>query len=108
MKRQLSVLGYILNSLLALWLVLGCVYLALVMSLQSLIIAAITLVLLVLVLRRQRWGYFGAAMWGLASYQLAKEGWLLADIKRLAMVSGMVVVVVSVLLHEIFCRRSAA
>ncbi len=105
MNRHRRLAGLVLNTLLALWLALVCLYLAAVLTLQGAFAALVTLVLLVLVLRRQRWGYFGAAVWGLACYQLAKEGLMFADVKRLAMLGGMAAVVAGVLLHEIFCRR---
>lgn len=105
MNRPRRLVGLLLNSALALWLALACLYLAAVLTLQSAFAAAVTLGLLVLVLRRRRWGYFGAAVWGLACYQLAREGLMFADVKRLAMLGGMAAVVVSILLHEIFCRR---
>lgn len=108
MTRFCKITGLVLNTALVLWLVLVCLYLAAVLTLQSGFAAAVTLVLLVLILRRQRWGYFAAAAWGLACYQLAKEGLMFADVKSLAMVGGMAAVVVSIILHEIFYRKPAS
>ena len=87
------------------WLLLMAVYLLQQWAPETIFGALLTSVIAVLVLRRNRWGYFAAAAWGLACYQIAKEGFALADIKRLAMIGGVVVSVASVYLHEIFCRR---
>lgn len=105
MTRARKITGLVLNTALVLWLVLACLYLAAVLTLQSVFAATVTLVLLVLVLRRERWGYFAVAAWGLACYQLAKEGLMFADVKRLAMLGGMATVVISIVLHEIFYRK---
>lgn len=70
------------------------------MNLYGLFIAAVTAVVLFSVYRRQRWGYFSAAVWGLACYQLAKEGYEFADLKRQVMTCGIMVVVLAIILHE--------
>lgn len=68
----------------------------------SLVTAAITFG----VYRRARWGYFACAAWGLACYQLAKQGYEFADLKRYAMILGFLVVVVAIFLHEKLAKKS--
>ncbi|WP_041524294.1 hypothetical protein [Gilvimarinus agarilyticus] len=95
----------LLNALLLLWLVASAGVLASELELATVFAAALTLVIAVFVWRRQRWGYFAAAAWGLACYQLAKEGLALEQVKRAAMLGGFFVVPTALYLHEIFCRR---
>jgi mannose/fructose/N-acetylgalactosamine-specific phosphotransferase system component IIC len=55
---------------------------------------------------RQRWGYFASAVWALAGYQLARQGFLV-EVERLAMVLVIPLVALSIYLHEQFARKSA-
>lgn len=56
---------------------------------------------------RKRWAYFACAAWGLACYQLAKQGYEFADFKRYVMISGFLVVVAAIFLHEKLGKKSA-
>lgn len=100
-----SPIPHLLNALLLLWLLACAGVLAGELEIQTLFAAVITLVIAVCVWKKIRWGYFAAAAWGLACYQLAKEGLALEQVKRPAMIGGFVVVIVALYLHEVFCRR---
>ncbi|MDO3381327.1 hypothetical protein QWI16_04020 [Gilvimarinus sp. SDUM040014] len=97
--------AHFFNALLLLWLIAAAGFLAAELTIPTVFAAVITLVIAVLVLRRRRWGYFAAAAWGLACYQLAKEGLALELVKRPAMLGGFAVVVIALILHETYCRR---
>lgn len=98
-------IAHFLNALLLLWLLASAGVLAAELKVQTVFAAVLTLVIVVFVFKRVRWGYFAAAAWGLACYQLAKEGLALEPVKRAAMLGGFSVVVVALYLHEVFCRR---
>lgn len=66
--------------------------------------AVVTGVIAVLCAKENRWGFFAAAGWGLACYQLAKQGYEFQDIKRWAMIVGILVVPVALVLHETLGR----
>lgn len=48
--------------------------------------------------------YFAAAAWGLACYQLAKEGYEFQQLKHHVMTIGFIVIPVSLFLHEILAK----
>lgn len=102
---KIHVLAHFFNALLLLWLIAAAGFLASELQLATVFGALVTLVVAYFVFKRQRWGYFAAAAWGLACYQLAKEELALEVVKRPAMLGGFAVVVVALVLHEIFCRR---
>lgn len=77
------------------------------LNLYGFFLAVVTATVLYGVYRRQRWGYFSAAVWGLGCYQLAKEGYEFADIKRWIMMTGPVVIVFAIILHEKIARPAA-
>jgi hypothetical protein len=56
------------------------------------------------VFKHNRWGYFSAAAWGLACYQLAKQGYEFQAIKRHVMILGMCVIPVALFLHEVLVK----
>ncbi|BFM22246.1 hypothetical protein [Gilvimarinus japonicus] len=100
-----SKIPHLLNALLLLWLLASAGVLASELKIQTVFAAVLTLVIAVFVWKRMRWGYFAAAAWGLACYQLAKEGLALEQVKRPAMLGGFAVVIIALYLHEVFCRR---
>ena|SRR5690606_291281 len=71
------------------------------MNLYGAFLVVVTLGIGVGVYRRQPWGYFAAAAWGLAAYQLAKQGYEFAQFKSAVMLLGVLVVVVAIVLHEL-------
>jgi hypothetical protein len=56
------------------------------------------------VFKRNRWGYFSAAAWGLACYQLAKQGYEFQAIKRHVMIIGISVIPIALFLHEVLAK----
>lgn len=51
-----------------------------------------------------RWGYFAAAAFGLACFQLAKQGYQFQTLKREAMMLGILIIPVCVFLHEVLAK----
>jgi cytochrome b561 len=76
------------------------------MNLYGVFLALVTAAITFGVYRRNRWGYFACAAWGLACYQLAKQGYEFADVKRYVMILGIFVVVVAIFLHEMLAKKS--
>ncbi len=103
--KKITPLAYFFNALLLLWLLAAAGFLAAELRIETTFAAVLTLAVAWFVYKRQRWGYFAAAAWGLACYQLAKEELALELVKRPAMLGGFAVVVIALFLHEIFCRR---
>lgn len=56
------------------------------------------------VFKQNRWGYFSAAAWGLACYQLAKQGYEFQAIKRHVMILGICVIPIALFLHEVLAK----
>lgn len=53
----------------------------------------------------KRWAYFAAASWGLACFQLAKQGYEFQGIKHQVMAIGVLIIPVSLFLHEILGKQ---
>jgi UPF0716 family protein affecting phage T7 exclusion len=56
--------------------------------------------------KKSRWGYFAAAVFGLACFQLAKQGYQFQTMKREVMVLGVLMIPVAVFLHEVLAKSS--
>jgi hypothetical protein len=54
--------------------------------------------------KRNRWAYFAAAAWGLACYQLAKQGYEFESVKRYVMILGISVIPLALFLHEMLAK----
>ncbi len=50
--------------------------------------------------KKSRWGYFAAAAFGLACFQLAKQGYQFQTLKREAMTLGILMIPIAIFLHE--------
>lgn len=68
-------------------------------------LASVTALIAFGVYKNNAIGYFAAAAWGLAAYQLAKEGYEFKDIKRYVMMTGFFVIPVALFLHEILAKQ---
>lgn len=102
-----SVLDRLLNiGLIGLLFMVASGYLSAV-SVYGAMLALISAGVAVGVFLRYRWAYFAAAVWGLAGYQLAKEGLDFDWVRRSVMILGVVIVVLSIYLHEQLGRRLA-
>jgi len=96
-----------LNSLLILCLVgLSILFLAYTSG-YGLLLAPVAWVIAFFVFKQKRWGYFCAAVWSLACYQLAKEGLDFEMVRRIVMMLSIPLVVLSIYLHETLGRQSA-
>jgi hypothetical protein len=68
------------------------------------LLAAVSVVISFGVWKQTRWGYFATAAFGLACYQLAKQGYQFQDLKREAMILGILIIPVAIFLHELLAR----
>ncbi|MES2826199.1 MAG: hypothetical protein V4732_21580 [Pseudomonadota bacterium] len=57
--------------------------------------------------KNKQWAYFSAAAWGLACYQLAKQGYEFQTVKYLVMIFGILVIPAALFLHEILGGQKA-
>lgn len=70
-------------------------------------LASVTALITFSVYKNHRFGYFAAAAWGLACFQLAKQGYEFQDVKRHVMIAGFVVIPVALFLHEVLAKPKA-
>lgn len=69
-------------------------------------LASVTALIAFGVYKNYHLAYFAAAAWGLACYQLAKEGYEFAAIKHQVMTLGFIVIPIALFLHEILGKRN--
>ncbi|MFC3114456.1 hypothetical protein [Cellvibrio fontiphilus] len=69
-------------------------------NVYGLFLAVVTALIAWGVYQHKRWGYFAAAAWALACYQLSKQGYEFQAIKRQVMILGFVLIPVALFLHE--------
>lgn len=74
-------------------------------NIYGLFLASVTALIAFGVYKNHALGYFAAAAWGLAAYQLAKQGYEFQALKRFAMTAGFVVIPVALFLHEVLARK---
>lgn len=67
-------------------------------------LASVTALIAFGVYKHKAIAYFSAAAWGLAAYQLAKQGYEFQDIKRSVMILGIIVIPVALFLHEVLAK----
>lgn len=103
MKKTL-VLAHALNWILLLLLVASVVGFASFANIYGAFLALVTATIAWFVFRHNRWGYFAAAAWGLACYQLAKQGYEFQAVKRQVMILGFLVVPTALFLHEMLAK----
>lgn len=70
-------------------------------------LAAVTAGIVWGVYKHQRWGYFAAAAWALACYQLSKQGYEFQAIKREVMILGFSLIPIALFLHETLGKAAA-
>jgi hypothetical protein len=73
-------------------------------NLYGLFLAVVTAVIVWGVYKHKRWGYFAAAAWALACYQLSKQGYEFQAIKREVMILGFSLIPLALFLHETLGR----
>jgi hypothetical protein len=74
-------------------------------NIYGLFLASVTTLIAGGIYKNNPFAYFAAAAWGLAAYQLAKEGYEFQDIKRYVMMTGVLVIPVALFLHEILAKQ---
>lgn len=104
---KLLIVANILNSFLLIVLVASVVGFISFFNIYGLFLAGVTATIAWGVFRHQRWGYFAAAAWALACYQLAKQGYEFQSIKRHVMILGFTLIPVALFLHEILGKATA-
>lgn len=68
-------------------------------------LASVTTLIAVGVYKNYALAYFAAAAWGLACYQLAKQGYEFQAVKHQVMTLGFIVIPVALFLHEMLAKR---
>lgn len=98
---KLLIVANVLNGLLLIILVAAVAGFISFLNMYGLFLACVTAAIAWGVFRHQRWGYFAAAAWAFACYQLAKEGYEFQSIKRHVMILGFTLIPIALFLHEI-------
>lgn len=73
-------------------------------NVYGLFLASVTALIAFGIYKQKAIAYFSAAAWGLAAYQLAKQGYEFQDIKRYVMILGVIVIPVALFLHEVLAK----
>jgi len=73
-------------------------------NIYGLFLALVTALIAFGAFKHNRWAYFGAAAWGLACYQLAKQGYEFATIKHYVMGLGIALIPLALFLHEMLAN----
>lgn len=76
-------------------------------NLYGLFLVVVTAIIAWGVFKHRRWGYFAAAVWALACYQLSKQGYEFQAVKREVMIVGFSLIPIAVFLHETLGKRSS-
>lgn len=103
MSKKLRI-ATILNWALLFLLIISVVGFLSFKNVYGLFLASVTALIAFGVYKHKAFAYFAAAAWGLAAYQLAKQGYEFQDIKRYAMILGIIVIPVALFLHEVLAK----
>ena len=104
---KVLIVANVLNGLLLIVLVAAVAGFISFLNIYGLFLACVTTAIAWGVFKHQRWGYFAAAAWALACYQLAKQGYEFQSIKRHVMLIGFTLIPVALFLHETLGRAKA-
>jgi hypothetical protein len=104
---KLLIVSNVLNGLLLIVLVASVAGFISFLNIYGLFLASVTAVIAWGVFKQRRWGYFAAAAWALAGYQLAKQGYEFQSIKRHVMILGFVLIPLALFLHETLGKATA-
>lgn len=96
--------AYLLNFVLLALLVTAVAGFISFANLYGFFLALVTALIAWGIFKCNRWGYFSAAAWGLACYQLAKQGYEFHAIKRQVMILGFCVIPAALFLHEMLAK----
>lgn len=104
---KLLIVANVLNGLLLIVLIAAIAGFISFLNIYGLFLACVTAVIAWGVFKHLRWGYFAAAAWALACYQLAKQGYEFQSIKRHVMMLGFALIPVALFLHETLGKANA-
>lgn len=104
---KLLMVANVLNVLLLIVLLTSIAGFISFLNIYGFFLACVTTAVTWGVYKHHRWGYFAAAAWALACYQLAKQGYEFQSIKRHVMILGFVLVSVALFLHETLGKAAA-
>lgn len=104
---KLLIVSNVLNFVLFIILLVAVAGFISFLNIYGLFLASVSAVIAWGVFKHWRWGYFAAAAWGLACYQLAKQGYEFQSIKRHVMIVGFAVIPVALFLHETLGKSAA-
>lgn len=104
---KLLIVANVLNGLLLIVLVAAVAGFISFLNIYGLFLACVTALIAGGVFKQQRWGYFAAAAWALACYQLAKQGYEFQSIKRHVMMIGFALIPIALFLHETLGKAKA-
>ena len=99
------VIAKILNWIMLLLLVLSVGGFLYFQNAYGLFLASVTAFIAYGVYKNNAIAYFSTAAWGLACYQLAKEGYEFKEVKHQVMTIGFIVIPVALFLHEILAKK---
>jgi hypothetical protein len=101
---KILIVARVLNWALVLLMVASVVGFLSFKNIYGVFLASVTALIVFGVYKRKAKAYFAAAAWGLAAYQLAKQGYEFHAIKSYAMMLGISVVPVALFLHEVLAK----
>jgi hypothetical protein len=104
---KIMIVASVLNWLLVIVLSVATVGFISFANAYGFFLAAVTAVIAWFCYKHNRWGYFAAAAWALACYQLAKQGYEFQSIKRQVMIAGFILIPVALFLHETLAKSAA-
>lgn len=104
---KLMIVASVLNVALLIILVASIAGFISFFNIYGLFLACVTATIAWGVFKQQRWGYFAAAAWALACYQLAKQGYEFQSIKRHVMMLGFALIPLALFLHETLGKATA-
>jgi len=104
---KLMIVANVLNGVLLIVLVASIAGFISFLNIYGLFLACVTAAITWSVFKQQRWGYFAAAAWALACYQLAKQGYEFQSIKRQVMMLGFTLIPIALFLHETLGKATA-
>ena len=104
---KLLIVSNVLNGFLLIVLVAAVAGFISFLNIYGVFLASVTGLIAWGVFRQWRWGYFAAAAWALACYQLAKQGYEFQSIKRHVMILGFILIPLALFLHETLGKATA-
>lgn len=102
---KIVIAAKILNGALLLLLIAAVAGFLFFANIYGVFLASITALLAWGVFKHNAKAYFAAAAWGLACYQLAKQGYEFQSIKHQVMLLGVAVIPIALFLHEVLGRQ---